>query len=93
MLATHGRTTPAPRAHACRTSHNAVLAKGSFKNFNTIEDFKNADKAALFNHLSDDVHTLVRAFFHAPRYMPALYILCRAPSRLADVLSGRFGRG
>ncbi|KAI0634643.1 E1-like protein-activating [Trametes polyzona] len=34
---------------------NAVLVKGSFKNFNTIEDFKNADKTALFNHLSDEI--------------------------------------
>ncbi|CDO68423.1 hypothetical protein BN946_scf184707.g4 [Trametes cinnabarina] len=33
---------------------NAVLAKGSFKNFNTIEDFKNADKTALFNQTSDE---------------------------------------
>ncbi|KAI0349924.1 E1-like protein-activating [Trametes cingulata] len=35
--------------------HNAVLAKGLFKNFNTIEDFKNADKTALFNHLTDEI--------------------------------------
>ncbi|OSC96919.1 E1-like protein-activating [Trametes coccinea BRFM310] len=34
---------------------NAVLAKGSFKNFNTIEDFKNADKTALFNQTSDEI--------------------------------------
>ncbi|KAI0671985.1 E1-like protein-activating [Trametes maxima] len=34
---------------------HAVLAKGSFKNFNNIEDFKNADKTALFNHLSDEI--------------------------------------
>ncbi|KAI0760931.1 E1-like protein-activating [Trametes elegans] len=34
---------------------NAVLVNGSFKNFNTIEDFKNADKTALFNDLSSDI--------------------------------------
>ncbi|KAL1948012.1 hypothetical protein VTO73DRAFT_12087 [Trametes versicolor] len=38
-----------------QTPHNAILAKGSFKNFNTIEDFKNADKTVLFNHLSDEI--------------------------------------
>lgn len=47
------------RARMRRTPHNAILAKGSFKNFNTIEDFKNADKTALFNHLSDEVRPLV----------------------------------
>ena len=28
---------------------------GSSKNFNTIEDFKNADKTALFNQLADEI--------------------------------------
>ena len=28
------------------------------KNFNTIEDFKNADKRALFNQLADEVRPL-----------------------------------
>lgn len=27
------------------------------KNYNTIEEFKNADKRALFNNLSDEVRT------------------------------------
>ncbi|KAI8989203.1 E1-like protein-activating [Trametes punicea] len=38
-----------------RAPQNAVLAKGEFKNFNTIEDFKNADKTTLFNHVSDEI--------------------------------------
>ena len=39
----------------CRVPQNAVSAQGSFKNFNTIEDFKNADKTALFNHVADEI--------------------------------------
>ncbi|TBU55968.1 E1-like protein-activating [Dichomitus squalens] len=34
---------------------HAVAATGSFKNFNTIEDFKNADKTALFNSVADEI--------------------------------------
>ncbi|RDX46034.1 E1-like protein-activating [Lentinus brumalis] len=34
---------------------NAVAATGVFKNFNTIEDFKNADKTALFNQVADEI--------------------------------------
>ncbi|KAI0820396.1 hypothetical protein BC628DRAFT_1397266 [Trametes gibbosa] len=34
---------------------SAVHAQGSFKNYNTIEDFKNADKTALFNQLSEEI--------------------------------------
>ena len=34
---------------------NAVAATGSLKNFNTIEDFKNADKTALFNAVADEI--------------------------------------
>ena len=32
-----------------------MSATGSFKNFNTIEDFKNADKNALFNGVADEI--------------------------------------
>ena len=38
-----------------RVPQNAVGVHGSFKNFNTIEDFKNADKTALFNKVADQV--------------------------------------
>ena len=34
---------------------NAVAATGSLKNFNTIEDFKNADKSALFTAVADEI--------------------------------------
>ncbi|KAA1475649.1 E1-like protein-activating [Dentipellis sp. KUC8613] len=33
----------------------SVKATGVLKNFNTIEDFKNADKRALFNQLADEI--------------------------------------
>ena len=36
---------------------NSVVASGAFKNFNTIEDFKAADKTVLFNQASDEVNT------------------------------------
>lgn len=32
----------------------STLTIGKFKNFNTIEDFKNADKQALFNEAADE---------------------------------------
>lgn len=32
-----------------------VPARGLLKNYNTIEDFKAADKIALFNELTDEV--------------------------------------
>jgi ubiquitin-like modifier-activating enzyme ATG7 len=35
--------------------HLSVPARGILKNYNTIEEFKNADKRALFNKLSDEV--------------------------------------
>lgn len=35
----------------------AVPAHGMLKNYNTIEEFKAADKTALFNELSDEVRT------------------------------------
>ncbi|KAJ8472813.1 hypothetical protein ONZ51_g8261 [Trametes cubensis] len=42
-------------ADAPQLPQHSVRARGSFKNFNTIEDFKNADKTALFNHLTDEI--------------------------------------
>ncbi|GLB36667.1 putative E1-like protein-activating [Lyophyllum shimeji] len=33
-----------------KASPGTILASGTFKNYNTIEEFKAADKAALFNH-------------------------------------------
>lgn len=35
--------------------HLSVPARGILKNYNTIEEFKNADKRALFNKLSDEI--------------------------------------
>lgn len=32
---------------------------GTLKNYNTIEEFKNADKHALFNQAADEVSLLV----------------------------------
>ncbi|KAF8548892.1 E1-like protein-activating [Imleria badia] len=39
----------------------AVSARGVFKNYNTIEDFKAADKAALFNDIADEMWTSIVA--------------------------------
>jgi ubiquitin-like modifier-activating enzyme ATG7 len=36
-----------------RLAPHSVVASGAFKNFNTIEDFKAADKTALFNQASE----------------------------------------
>ena len=41
--------------HPHSIPQNAVSATGVLKNFNTIEDFKNADKTALFNQLADEI--------------------------------------
>jgi Ubiquitin-like modifier-activating enzyme ATG7 N-terminus len=41
-----------------RLSPYSVVASGAFKNFNTIEDFKAADKTALFNQASEEVSSL-----------------------------------
>lgn len=48
------------RAHQCRTPIRDVragrtVANGLLKNFNTIEDFKKADKQGLFNEFSEKV--------------------------------------
>jgi len=44
---------------ACNVSFappsRSYAIKGTLKNFNTIEEFKTADKAALFNHLADQI--------------------------------------
>lgn len=37
------------------TSSEVVVLKGVLRNFNTVEDFKNADKAALLEALADQV--------------------------------------
>lgn len=42
-------------SEAAQPAAHAVIARGIFKNFNTIEDFKAADKTALFNHVTDKV--------------------------------------
>ena len=51
LVSTSLRALHGPR----RVPQNAIGAHGSFKNFNTIEDFKNADKTALFNHTADEI--------------------------------------
>jgi hypothetical protein len=38
-----------------RLPPHSVVATGAFKNFNTIEDFKAADKTSLFNQASEEV--------------------------------------
>ena len=51
---------------------NAVSVSGTFKNFNTIEDFKNADKAALFNHVADETWKSIveeRSTAHLTRFL------------------------
>ncbi|KAI0758485.1 hypothetical protein BD413DRAFT_607654 [Trametes elegans] len=51
---------------------NAMLANGSFKNCNTIEDFKNTDKTALFNDLSSDIWKSItqdRSTAHLTRFL------------------------
>nr|VWO94440.1 Ubiquitin-like modifier-activating enzyme ATG7 (ATG12-activating enzyme E1 ATG7) (Autophagy-related protein 7) [Ganoderma boninense] len=42
-----------------QTPQGAIAARGSLKNFNTIEDFKNADKTALFGALADEIWTSI----------------------------------
>jgi hypothetical protein len=42
-----------------RLAPHSVVASGAFKNFNTIEDFKAADKSALFNQASEEVSLLL----------------------------------
>ena len=42
------QTIRRPFTH-CRPAHGSVSALGTLKNFNTIEEFKAADKNALFN--------------------------------------------
>ena len=42
-----------------RLPPHSVVASGAFKNFNTIEDFKAADKTALFNEASNEVSLLL----------------------------------
>jgi ubiquitin-like modifier-activating enzyme ATG7 len=44
-------------AHHISLPHLSVPAQGILKNYNTIEEFKNADKRALFSNLSDEVCT------------------------------------
>ena len=41
-----------------RLPPHSVTASGSFKNYNTIEEFKAADKTALFNQAADEVGEL-----------------------------------
>lgn len=44
-----------------RLPANSVAASGVFKNFNTIEEFKAADKTALFNQQTDEVREHARS--------------------------------
>lgn len=37
----------------------STLTTGKFKNFNTIEDFKNADKQSLFNEAADEASQFI----------------------------------
>lgn len=56
----------------CRILQNAVSTTGSFKNFNTIEDFKNTDKSALFNHVADETWKSIiedRSTAHLTRFL------------------------
>jgi ubiquitin-like modifier-activating enzyme ATG7 len=53
---------------------SSTLAIGKFKNFNNIEDFKNSDKAALFNELSDEVRNV--------SFSPPLLLLSPEDSRI-----------
>ncbi|KAH6901750.1 autophagy protein 7 [Coprinopsis sp. MPI-PUGE-AT-0042] len=41
--------------------HRAIKVEGTFKNFNTIEDFKNADKNALFNAEAEKIWSSIVA--------------------------------
>lgn len=47
---------------------HSVSVSGTFKNYNTIEEFKAADKTALFNQAADEVcmYTFVA---HKPKYI------------------------
>ena len=68
-LGTHPRTSPSPPIDPAHHRYSippiSVKARGVFKNYNTIEDFKAADKAALFNAVADEVR-------HRPFYHPAV---------------------
>ncbi|KAI0757845.1 hypothetical protein C8Q80DRAFT_1265684 [Daedaleopsis nitida] len=56
----------------CKIPQNAVRATGSCKNFNSIEDFKDADKSALFNHVADETWKSIvedRSTVHLTRFL------------------------
>lgn len=55
-MATPSKCSESDVNEVYRTPANAVRAPGVFKNFNTIEEFKAADKNALLNQVSDEVH-------------------------------------
>lgn len=42
---------------------NTNAARGVLKNFNTVEDFRNADKQALFNVVAEEVGLRTLPFF------------------------------
>ncbi|TDL27707.1 E1-like protein-activating [Rickenella mellea] len=44
-----------------RLPANSVRVNGTFKNFNTIEEFKEADKSALFNQTADEIWNGIKA--------------------------------
>lgn len=46
--------------HATSAAQGTVSMPGLLKNYNTIEEFKNADKQALFNSVADDVRFSLR---------------------------------
>ncbi len=71
------------RAHYASPSHLSVSARGILKNYNTIEEFKNADKRALFNKLSDEV---------CAAFLCRLHFACvRANRRVLMASHHRFG--
>lgn len=62
----------------------AVPAHGILKNYNTIEEFKAADKTALFNELSDEVR--IALYYHI---LSQLRICGDTPTYMRDtVVSG-----
>lgn len=57
---------------------HATLAHGTLRNFNTIEDFKAADKLALFNEVAEEGS--VRLFFVRGLF-PYSQLVCRYGTR------------
>ncbi|KAH9957985.1 hypothetical protein BJV74DRAFT_880132 [Russula compacta] len=66
---------------------HSVPAQGILKNYNMIEGFKNADKRALFNKLSDELSQLRSPTEQLPLTAPAFFLVWPAQNAGVEVAS------